>query len=128
MTQQPTMSDFQEWISLALELTEEAQRECAPDTLAKCRNLLAKIEETLERAYEATLEDDWRQVHQLRADLMSERADRWREFPFFVRDFPSTTVDSCYAPQVGIVQQYDDTVGGFLHIDFRIISPIVDRA
>ena len=30
------MSDFQVWISLALELTEEARRECAPDTLAEC--------------------------------------------------------------------------------------------
>ena len=67
------------WISLALELTEEAQRECEPDSLAECRNLLVQVEETLERAHEATLEDDWRQVHQLFASLMADRLDLLRE-------------------------------------------------
>ena len=79
MTQQPTMSDFQVWIGLALDLAEEARGVCASDSLAECRDLLAQIEETLERALEATLEDDWRQVHRLFANLMADRLDVLRE-------------------------------------------------
>ena len=79
MTQEISISDFQEWIGLARDLVEQARGVCDADTLAECRDLLIKIEETLERTHEAALEDDWRQVHQLRADLMSERADRWQE-------------------------------------------------